>query len=252
MLKKRLIPVLLLKNGRMVKTIQFDKLRDVGNPVTAAKIYDAQTADELVFLDILASLEERKILLDIIERVTEECFMPLTVGGGVKTIEDIKMLLNTGADKVSINSAAVENPELIKEASQRFGRANIVVSIDYKKVNGKNKVFTHGGKKETELDPVKWAIESENLGAGEILLNCIDRDGMMNGYDIETIKKVSDSVKIPVIACGGCGNLQDFIDVIRVGNASAVAAGSIFHFTDQSPIKARRFMKVAGLDVRLG
>ena len=250
MLKKRLIPVLLLKNGRMIKTIQFDKYRDVGNPVTAAKIYDAQTADELVFLDILASVEERKMLVDIIQRVTEECFMPLTVGGGVKTVEDIKTLLNAGADKVSINTAAVENPDFIKEAARKFGSANIVVSIDYKNINGKNKVFTHGGKKDTNLDPVEWAKEVEKLGAGEIMLNCIDRDGMMQGYDIETIRKVADSVRIPVICCGGCGNLKEFSDAIKEGHASAVAAGSIFHFTDQSPIKARAFMDSWGLSVR--
>ena len=250
MLKKRLIPVLLLKNGRMIKTIQFDKYRDVGNPITAAKIYDAQLADELVFLDILASIEERKSLINIIDRVSEECFMPLTVGGGVKTIEDIKTLLNAGADKVSINSAAVENPEFITDASEKFGRANIVVSIDYKNVNGKNKVFTHGGKRETNLDPIQWAKEVENLGAGEILLNCIDRDGMMKGYDIETIKEIANSVSIPVIACGGAGTLKDFSDAITLGNASAVAAGSIFHFTDQNLIKTRAFMNERGLSVR--
>jgi cyclase len=250
MLKKRLIPVLLLKNGRMIKTKQFDKYRDVGNPITAAKIYDAQWADELVFLDILASIEERKNLIQIIDRVSEECFMPLTVGGGVKTIEDIKTLLNAGADKISINSAAVENPEFIKEASKKFGSANIVVSIDYKNVDGKNLVFTHGGKKQTNLDPVEWAKEVEKLGAGEILINCIDRDGMMNGYDIETIKKIANSVNIPVIACGGAGTLQDFADAINIGQASAVAAGSLFHFTDQNLIKTRSFMKERGLSVR--
>lgn len=252
MLKKRLIPVLLLKNGRMVKTMQFDKLRDVGNPVTAAKIYDAQSADELVFLDILASVEERKALIDIIDRVTEECFMPLTVGGGVKSLEDIRILLKAGADKVSINTAAVENPNLIKEASDKFGSANIVVSIDYKMIEGENKVHTHCGKKKTDLDPVKWAVKVYELGAGEIMLNCIDRDGMMNGYDIEVIKAVSDSVDIPVIACGGAGSLQDFVDGVEKCNASAVAAGSIFHFTDQSPIKARFYMKERGVNVRWG
>ncbi len=250
MLKKRLIPVLLLKNGRMVKTIQFDRLRDVGNPVTAAKIYDAQTADELAFLDILASVEERNILFDILDRVTEQCFMPLTVGGGIKTLDDIRKTLKAGADKVSINTKAVENPAFINEAARVFGSANIVVSIDYRKVNGQNKVFIHSGKKETAYDPVAWAKEMEKRGAGEIIINCIDRDGMMNGYDIETISKVTSSVNVPIIAAGGAGTLQHFVDGITKGGASAVAAGSIFHFTDQSPIKARAFMKEAGLNVR--
>ncbi|HLC96361.1 MAG TPA: glycosyl amidation-associated protein WbuZ [Candidatus Nanoarchaeia archaeon] len=252
MLKTRLIPVLLLKQGRMVKTIQFDKERDVGNPVTTAKIYNAQNADELVFLDILASVEERDMLIDIINRVTEECFMPLTVGGGVKTLDDIRSLLKAGADKVSINSAAVENPKLIEAAARKFGSANIVASIDFKDVQGAKKAVTHRGTHNTNLDPVAWAKELQALGAGEIFLNNVDADGMMRGYDIQTIRAVSDAVSIPVIACGGAGTLQDFVDAIREGHASAVAAGSIFHFTDQSPIKARRFMHTAGLNVRMG
>jgi imidazole glycerol-phosphate synthase subunit HisF len=252
MLTNRLIPVLLLKNGRMVKTIQYDKMRDVGNPVTAAKIYDAQSADELVFLDIMASVEDRDTLIGIVDRVTEECFMPLTVGGGVKTVDDMRLLFKSGADKVAINTAAIENPDLIKEAAGIFGNANIVVSIDYRTIDGKNIVFTHSGKKETGLDPVEWAKEAEKKGAGEILISCIDRDGMMKGYDIDTIRRLSDAVSIPVIACCGAGTLQDFADCIKEGHASAVAAGSIFHFTDQSPIKARAFMKEKGINVRHG
>jgi imidazole glycerol-phosphate synthase subunit HisF len=252
MLKIRLIPILLLKNGRMVKTIQFDKLRDVGNPVTAAKIYNAQSADELIFLDILASKEDRRALINIIDRVTEECFMPFAVGGGVRSLDDIKMLQKAGADKISINTAAVEHPNFIKEAAEKFGSANIVVSIDFRKVNGKNVVFIKAGTQETRLDPVAWAVEAERLGAGEILLNNIDRDGTMAGYDIETIKTVANAIRIPLIACGGAGTLQDFVDGIKYGGASAVAAGSIFHFTDQSPIKARFYMKEAGLNIRYG
>ncbi len=223
----------------------------MGNPVSTAKIYDAQGVDELVFLDILASSEERGLLLDIIDQVTEECFVPLTVGGGVKTLEDITALLKAGADKVSVNTAVVENPDFLKEAVKVFGRANIVVSIDYKLVNGVRKVCIRGGKQVTDLDLVEWAKKVEELGAGEIILNSIDRDGMMNGYDIETLKEVSTNLKIPVVACGGAGKLQDFVDCIAQAGVSAVAAGSIFSFTDQSPIKARFFMDTAGLNVRI-
>lgn len=251
MLKKRLIPVLLLQNGRMVKTVQFDKMRDVGNPVTAAKIYDAQIADELVFLDINASVEERKFLRDIINRVTEECFMPFAVGGGVKSLEDIQELLKIGADKVVINSAAVENPSLIKEAAKKFGSANIVVSIDYKiNKDNKNEVYTHRGKKPTGLDPIAWAKEVEKLGAGEIIITSIDREGTMDGYDLDTLTKITESVGIPVVAHGGAGTLTHLKEGFTIGNASGVAAASIFHFTDQSPIKARQFLANEGVNIK--
>lgn len=250
MLKKRLIPVLLLKNGRMVKTIKFEQARDVGFPVTAAKIYDAQCVDEIIFLDILASVQGRQSLIETIDNVTKECFMPFTAGGGVRSLLDIKTLLKAGADKVSINTAAVSDPILINRAAKQFGSANIVVSIDYKKTPSGKKVFTHGGQNESRWEVIDWAKEAERLGAGEILLNSIDHDGTMLGYDIEIIREASDLLKIPVIACGGAGKLNDFLAVINDGHASAMAAGSIFNFTDQSPIKARAYLKEYNINVR--
>jgi len=252
MLKKRLIPVLLLKEGRMVKTKQFDSLREVGFPISAAKIYDAQGADELIFLDIMAAAEKRNTMIDIIEEVAEQCFMPFTAGGGVRSVEDIRTLLKAGADKVSINTAAVTDPSFIAKAAKIFGDQCIIVSIDAKKQGSKYEVFTHGGKKATGLNPVEFAKISESNNAGEILITSIDKEGEMKGYDLELTKAVSDAVNIPVIANGGAGTLQDLVDGINKGNASAVAAASIFHFTDQSPIKARAYMKEAGLPVRWG
>lgn len=251
MLKKRLIPVLLLNDGRCVKGVQFKNFIDTGHPVTAARVYDAQTVDELVFLDISASSEKRDILFDIVSRVAEECFMPLTVGGGVKTLDDISNLLRAGADKVSINSFGVENPNFIREAASEFGRANIVVAIDVRLVGGKYEVFTHGGERKTGLDAIEWAKKSAEIGAGEILLTSIDREGMRKGYDLQLLRRVTSLVSVPVISNGGVGTLQHLVDGIKIGGASAVAAASIFHFTDQSPIKARSFMKESGLDVRV-
>lgn len=252
MLKNRIIPILLLKNGRCVKGKQFGNYRDTGAPVTAAKIYDAQRVDELVFLDILASVEGRDVLLDIVTETAEQCFMPLTVGGGVKSIGDVKILLEAGADKVSINSAAVENPDFIREAAEYFGRANIVVAIDYKlNEQNKNEVYTHGGTKATGKDPLAWAKEVVCLGAGEIVLTSIDREGTMTGYDLEMTRAVSEALDVPLIAHGGVGTLQHLAEGVTVGRASGVAAASIFHFTDQSPIKARHFMKCAGINVRM-
>lgn len=251
MLKKRLIPILLLKDGRMVKTIKFDKMRDVGNPVSTAKIYDAQIADELVFLDINATLEGREAIKNTIDRVTKECFMPFAVGGGVKTLKDIQELLKVGADKVVINSAAVETPQLIKNAIEKFGTSNIVVSIDYKiNEKGENEVYTHGGTKPSGKDPVEWAKEIASLGAGEIILTCIDKEGTMKGYDLDILKKVTDSVDIPVIAHGGVGTLTHLKEGLTLGGASGVAAASIFHFTDQSPIKARQFLVNEGINIK--
>ncbi len=251
MLKVRLIPTLLLKDGRMIKTKQFDAYRDVGNPRTTAKVYDAQRADELIFLDITATVENRHLLLDVITAVAEECFMPLTVGGGIRTIEQARELLLHGADKVAINTAAVERPEFITELAKKFGRSTVVVSIDFKKnADGKNEVFTLRGTKPTGKDPVTWAKEAETLGAGEILLTCIDREGMMNGYDLDTLKAVTSAVTIPVISSGGVGTIQDLVDGIVIGGASAVSAASIFHFTDQSIFKAHSHMKQKGLSVR--
>ena len=251
MLKNRIIPILLLKHGRCVKGKQFKDYRDTGAPVTAAKIYDAQRVDELVFLDILASQEERDLLLPIVTQTAEQCFMPLTVGGGIKTVEEIRIVLAAGADKVSINTAAVENPAFIAEASRYFGKANIVVSIDYK-VNavGEREVFTHGGTKPTGLNPFAWAKKVEQLGVGEIILTSIDREGSMQGYDLEFIREVSDSLGIPVIAHGGAGTTEHLREGLVQGHASGVAAASLFHFTDQNLIKARHYLTVHGANVR--
>lgn len=250
-LKSRIIPILLLKNGRCVKGKQFKDFRDTGNPVTAAKIYNAQRVDELVFLDIMASREGRDTLLNIITSTARECFMPLTVGGGVKSIEDMKVLFAAGADKVAINTAAVENPDVIRQASEHFGRANVVVSIDYKiNADGNREVCTHAGTKASGLEALAWAKKSADLGAGEIILTSIDREGTMTGYDLEFINTVSTAVDIPVIAHGGAGTLKHLEEGITVGRASGVALASIFHFTDQNPIKARLYLKNAGLNVR--
>lgn len=251
-LKNRIIPILLLKNGRCVKGRQFKEYRDTGAPVSAAKIYDAQRVDELVFLDIMASQEERDVLLDIVKRTAEECFMPLTVGGGIKSVEDIKIVLAAGADKVSINTAAVENPEFISKAAQYFGRANIIVSIDYRfNQQGKREVYTRGGRRPTGLNALEWAKKVASLGAGEIILTSIDREGTMKGYDLEFIREVSDSLSVPVIAHGGAGTLEHLKEGVTIGKASGIALASIFHFTDQNPIKARLFLKNAGVNVRI-
>lgn len=251
MLKARLIPALLLKDGRMIKTRQFGTYRDVGNPRTVAKVYDAQHADELIFLDITATQENRHFLLEIITAVAEECFMPLTVGGGIRSIADARKILTSGADKVAINTAAVERPAFINELAKKFGVSTIVVSIDFKmNAMGKNEVFTHRGMQRTGLDPVTWAKEAEQRGAGEILLTSIDREGTMSGYDLDALKSVTSAVSIPVTASGGVGTIQDLVDGIVIGGASAVSAASIFHFTDQSIFKAHSHMKQKGLSVR--
>jgi len=249
-LKKRIIPKLLLKNGRNVKGVKFVELRDTGHPVTNARIYDAQGADELMFLDITASTENRGILYDIIARTAEEVFMPFCVGGGIRTVEDIRNLLRAGADKVSINTAAVETPELIGQGAELFGSQCIVASIDFRRNGDRCEVYTHGGTVATGLDVLNHARQMAESGAGEILLTSIDRDGTMEGYDLAITRMVSDSLEVPVISSGGAGTLQHLVDAISDGHAAAVAVGSLFHFTDQSPIKARAFMRVAGIDVR--
>ncbi len=242
---------MLLKNGRMVKTINFSAMRDVGDPVTSARIYNHQTADELVFLDISETKEDKKILFDIITKVAEECFMPLAVGGGIRSVEDIRKLLQAGADKVAINSYAVENPQFIREASLIFGSSTIVVSIDAKKnPQGKYEVYTKNGKEPTGLNPAEWAKEAERQGAGEILITSIDKEGTMGGYDLFLIESVVKSVSIPIIANGGAGKLEDFYEAVTNGRVSAVAAASLFHFTDQSPIKVRTYLKYQGVDMR--
>lgn len=251
MLKVRLIPTLLLKDGRMIKTKQFGTYRDVGNPRTVAKVYDAQKADELIFLDITATEENRHFLIDTVKTVAEECFMPLTAGGGIKTVSQARAILQQGADKIAVNTAAIEHPEFITELSRTFGKSTVIVSIDFKEnAQGKKEVFSARGTKPTGLDPVLWAQEVERRGAGEILLTSIDREGMMTGYDLETISKVANAVSIPVIASGGVGTIQDLVDGIKIGKASAVGAASIFHFTDNTIFKAHSHMKEARLYVR--
>jgi len=250
-LKRRLIPCLLLKAGRCIKTIRFDSIRDVGNPITAARVYDAQGADELIFLDITASHEGRDTLFDLVTQTAEQCFMPLTVGGGVRTVADIRRLLAAGADKVSINTAAVENPNFISEAAAVFGSQCIVVAIDTRlRAAHDYEVFTYRATKPTGHRPVEWAQRMADSGAGEILIPAVDRDGTMEGYDLELIQAVADAVTVPVIASGGCGTLQHLVEGVTLGHASAVAAASLFHFTDQSVIKAKSYMKSAGLDIR--
>jgi cyclase len=251
MLKKRLIPSLLLLDGRCVKGRRFAEFRDTGNPLTAARVYDAQGADELIFLDITASAEGRAATLDIVGHVAEECFMPLCVGGGVRSVDDIRTLLQAGADKVSLNTGAVERPQLITEAAQRYGDQCVVLSIDARRVNGDYEVYTYAGSRETGLDPVEWAKRAVELGAGEILITSIDREGTLEGYDLELVRSVADSVEVPVIAHGGCGTLQHLVEAIEEGHADAVACASMLHFTDQSVIKARAHMKTYGVEVRI-
>jgi len=251
-LKQRIIPTLLLKDGRMVKGKQFSQFRDVGNPVTAARVYNAQKADELVFLDICPTPASRQMVYQIIEESASECFMPLTVGGGIQTCADIKNFLDIGADKVAINSAAVRNPQLIREGAEMFGDQCIVVSVDYRTLqDGSRKVYIDSGKTEVDLDPWDHIQACVALGAGEIMLTSIDHEGMMTGYDVDFITMVSQSVNVPVIANGGAGKLEDFKQVLTETGASAVAAGSIFHFTDQSPIKTRFYLSNQGVGVRI-
>ena len=254
MLTKRLIPCLDVKNGRVVKGTKFLGLRDAGDPVECAALYDREGADELVFLDITVSHEKRKTLLGVVRRTAERVFMPLTVGGGISTLEDIRELLNAGADKVSINTAAVNDPDFVKEASVRFGSQCIVVAIDAKRdLSRKNKwkVYTHGGRKETGLDALEWAKRAEKLGAGEILLTSMDRDGTKEGYDLALVRLISTAVKIPVIASGGVGTLEHLADGFLRGKADAALAASIFHFREFTVKQAKQFLKKKGVPVRL-
>ena len=252
MLKSRIIPCLDVKDGRVVKGINFVDLIDAGDPVEQASVYNKNGADEICFLDITASSDKRDILLGTVKKTAECCFVPLTVGGGVRSIQDIRKLLLAGADKVSINTAAIKNPELIKESSNKFGSQCIVVAIDAKKTaENKWTVFTHGGREATELDAVEFAKLAEKNGAGEILLTSMDRDGTKEGYDIELTKKISSSLNIPVIASGGVGSLQHLKDGILDGGASAVLAASIFHFGEYSIQEAKEYLKKENVPVRL-
>jgi cyclase len=252
MLAKRIIPCLDVDRGRVVKGTKFLNLRDAGDPVECAKEYDRQGADELVFLDITASSDNRATMIDVVERTANECFMPLTVGGGIRTTDDIRAMLKAGADKTSLNTAAVQNPDVIRAGAERFGCQCIVVAIDAKRrADGSGwEVFTHGGRKPTGLDAVDWARKVESLGAGEILLTSMDADGTKAGYDIALNRAVSEAVSIPVIASGGAGKLEHMVDVLTAGKADAVLAASIFHFGEYKVADVKAFLKSKGVCVR--
>jgi cyclase len=252
MLAKRIIPCLDVTGGRVVKGTKFLDLRDAGDPVECAKAYDTQGADELVFLDITASSDDRATMVDVVARTAEQCFMPLTVGGGIRTVEDFRTMLLAGADKVSVNTAAIKTPELISEAAQNFGSQCVVVAIDAKHDGpGRWRVYTHGGRNPTDLDAVVWAREVTERGAGEILLTSMDADGTCGGYDLELTSAVSAAVEVPVIASGGAGELAHLAEVLARGNADAVLAASIFHFGTYSISQAKHYLAERGIPVRL-
>ncbi len=251
MLAKRIIPCLDVTGGRVVKGINFISLRDAGDPVECAKVYDEQGADELVFLDITASSDEREIMIDIVSRTAEEVFIPLTVGGGIRNVSDVRRLLNAGADKISVNTAAVLNPDFVREATDRVGNQCIVVAIDAKRREAGWEVYTYGGRKPTGIDAIEWARRVTDLGAGEILLTSMDCDGTKDGYDVELTRTVSEAVTIPVIASGGAGNLQHFCDVLDRGKADAVLAASIFHYGEYTIRETKEYLRQNGIEVRL-
>ena len=252
MLAKRIIPCLDVNAGRVVKGVNFVELRDAGDPVEIARRYDEQGADEITFLDITASSDDRETIFHIVEQVAEQVFIPLTVGGGVRAVEDVRRLLNAGADKVSMNTAAVNNPQLIFDAADKVGSQCIVVAIDAKQTGPEKwEVFTHGGRKNVGLDVIEWAKRIAELGAGEILLTSMDRDGAKSGFDLELTRRVSEAVSIPVIASGGVGNLQHLVDGVKQGKADAVLAASIFHYGEYTVQQAKAFMRAQGVEVRL-
>ena len=250
MLKVRIIPCLDVDNGRVVKGINFVSLKDAGDPVEQASIYSNEGADEITFLDITATHQNRKPMLEVIKKTAEKCFVPLTVGGGIKDISGITEFLLAGADKVSMNSAAIKNPNLIKESSQKFGNQCIVVAIDAKKRLNSWNVFINGGRIDTGLDAISWAKKAEKLGAGEILLTSMDKDGTKSGFDLELTSKISSSLNIPVVASGGVGTLEDFLDGIKVGGASAVLAASVFHFKEMTIREVKNYLKSKNINVR--
>ena len=251
MLKNRIIPCLDVKNGRVVKGINFVDLKDAGDPVEQAKIYSDGGADEICFLDITASNENRSTIYEVVKKTSEKCFVPLTVGGGVRSIEDINKLLNCGADKVSINTAAVQNQKIVMESSLKFGSQCIVVAIDAKKEGNSWKIFTHGGRNKTDIDAIKFAKQMEEYGAGELLVTSMDRDGTQKGYDIDLMQKISETVNIPVIASGGVGNLDHLAEGITKGKANAVLAASIFHYGKYSIKQAKEYLDSKGIPVRI-
>ncbi|MFM9912955.1 MAG: imidazole glycerol phosphate synthase subunit HisF [Methylophilaceae bacterium] len=250
-LAKRIIPCLDVTDGRVVKGINFLELRDAGDPVEIARRYDEQGADELTFLDITASSDNRGLIFHIIEQVASQVFIPLTVGGGVRAVEDVRNLLNAGADKVSINTAAILNPQLVADAAGRFGSQCIVVAIDSKRVGDHWEVFTHGGRNATGLNAVEWAQRMVGLGAGELLLTSMDRDGTKIGFDLELTRTISDAVEVPIIASGGVGNLDHLVDGVKLGGADAVLAASIFHYGEYTVLQAKQYMQQQGIEVRL-
>lgn len=251
-LAKRIIPCLDVDKGRVVKGVNFVDIRDAGDPVEIAKRYNDQGADEITFLDITASNEERDTTVHTVEKIAEEVFIPLTVGGGIRTVKDIRTMLNAGADKVSINTAAIHNPDFVKEAAERFGSQCIVVAIDTKQVaENRWEIFTHGGRRATGINAVEWAIKMVANGAGELLLTSMDRDGTKAGFDLAVTRAISDAVPVPVIASGGVGNLEHLVDGVKLGGADAVLAASIFHFGQFSVPEAKRFMRERGVEVRL-
>jgi len=255
-LAKRIIPCLDVDNGRVVKGVQFVDIRDAGDPVEIARRYDEQGADEITFLDITASSDDRETMVHVVEEVAGQVFIPLTVGGGIRKVEDIRRMLNAGADKVAINTAAVFNPEFVKEAAEKFGSQCIVVAIDAKQVSGEGEtnrweIFTHGGRKPTGIDAIEWAIKMVEFGAGEILLTSMDRDGTKIGFDLELTAAISEAVNVPVIASGGVGNLEHLVEGVKQGKADAVLAASIFHFGEYTVGEAKKCMLDAGIEVRL-
>ena len=252
MLKIRIIPCLDVKNGRIVKGVNFRNLKDAGDPVLTAQVYDELGADEICFLDIAATLENRDVTLDLVRKTSEKCFIPITVGGGIRTIEDIRHLLLNGADKVSFNSAAIRDPDIISTAANKFGSQCIVVAIDAKKTkNDKWEIFSHGGTKETGIEAISFAKDMQERGAGEILLTSMDKDGTKDGYDIELTKLISDSLNIPIIASGGAGKLEHFKSVLEKGKASAILAASIFHFGEISIKQVKSYLRSEGIPVRM-
>jgi cyclase len=255
MLTKRIIPCLDVKDGRVVKGVKFLNLRDAGDPVEIAQVYDREEADEIVFLDITASYEKRRTMLDVVRRTAETVFMPLTVGGGIRTLEDIRNLLNAGTDKVSINTAAIKNPGLVKKAAERFGSQCIVVAIDAKRCLQPKKlkweVYINGGRTPTGIDALEWGRKAETLGAGEILLTSMDMDGTKDGYDIELTRQFSENLSIPIIASGGAGNLEHLYQVLKGGKADAALAASIFHFREYSIREAKEYLREKGVEVRM-